>query len=192
MTIAFIDNFDSFTFNLVHYLEITGAKTKVFHNNELIKFQSEILECDGILIGPGPNTPEKSGELMLFLPVLIEMRMPILGVCLGQQALGEYFGMNLIHAKIPMHGKSSEITHNGIDIFIEIQSPMAVGRYHSLVVEQTEISRDNIEVLAQLNEEIMSIKHLELPILGVQFHPESVLTPMGQKIIENWVNSLIR
>ncbi len=192
MTIAFIDNFDSFTFNLVHYLEKAGAKTKVFNNGELFKFQSEILECEGVLIGPGPNTPYQSGELMLFLPVLIESGTPIFGICLGQQAIGEYFGMNLIHAKIPMHGKASEITHNRIGIFSGIHSPVAVGRYHSLILEQTVESSKNIDILGDCEGEIMSIQHMELPIVGVQFHPESVLTPMGQKIIDNWVNSLIR
>lgn len=191
MTIAFIDNFDSFTFNLVHYLEKAGAKTKVFNNGELFKFQSEILECDGILIGPGPNNPGQSGELMLFLPILIESGISIFGICLGQQAIGEYFGMNLIHAKTPMHGKASEITHNGNGIFNGIESPVAVGRYHSLILEQTIESVSDIEILANLNGEIMSIRHKELPVVGVQFHPESVLTPMGQKIIDNWVSSLI-
>ena len=192
MTIAFIDNFDSFTFNLVHYLENAGAKTRVFHNRELFEFQSEILECDGVLIGPGPNTPVQSGELLSLLPVLIDARIPILGVCLGQQAIGEYFGMNLKHAKIPMHGKSSEITHNGVGVFSEMLSPIAVGRYHSLIVEQTVKSFENIEILAHCEGEIMSIQHKELPISGVQFHPESVLTPMGQKIMDNWVSSLIQ
>jgi carbamoylphosphate synthase small subunit len=126
------------------------------------------------------------------MQVLIEARIPIFGVCLGQQAIGEYFGMNLKHAKIPMHGKASEITHNGIGIFNGIQSPIAVGRYHSLILEQTVESVNKIEILANINGEIMSIRHKELPIIGVQFHPESVLTPMGQKIIDNWISGLIR
>jgi anthranilate synthase/aminodeoxychorismate synthase-like glutamine amidotransferase len=189
--IAFIDNFDSFTFNLVHCLEKAGAKIKVYHNCELFEFQSQILKCNGVLIGPGPNTPKQSGELLTFLPVLIEARMPILGVCLGQQVIGEYFGMNLIHAKIPMHGKSSEITHNGVGVFSGIQSPIRVGRYHSLLLEQTVKSEENIEILAYYEGEIMSIQHKELPIVGVQFHPESVLTPLGQKILDNWISGLI-
>jgi anthranilate synthase component 2 len=192
VTIAFIDNFDSFTFNLVHYVENAGTKTKVFNNRELFKFQSEILECDGVLIGPGPNTPEQAGELLPFLPVLIESGMSVFGICLGQQAIGEYFGMNLIHANVPMHGKASEITHNGTSIFSGIQSPIAVGRYHSLILEETVESKKKIEILANLNGEIMSIQHKELPIMGVQFHPESVLTPMGQKIINNWIIGLTR
>ena len=192
MIIAFIDNFDSFTFNLVHYLEKAGVEIQVYHNCDLFKFQSEILKCNGVLIGPGPNTPEQSGELMSFLPILIGAKMPIFGVCLGQQAIGEYFGMNLEHAKIPMHGKSSEIVHNGLGIFRGIQSPIAVGRYHSLILEQTVESVNKIEILANINGEIMSIQHKELPIMGVQFHPESVLTPMGQKIINNWISGLNR
>ena len=190
MNIAFIDNFDSFTFNLVHYLEKAGAKVQLYHNCDLFKFQSEILNCNGVLIGPGPNTPEQSGELMSFLPILIQAPMPIIGVCLGHQALGQFFGMHLKHAILPMHGKSSVIKHLGIHIFKDIESPISVGRYHSLVVEQTKDSSPDIEVLAETNGEIMSIMHKELPIVGVQFHPESVLTPMGQKIIENWVIGL--
>ena len=190
MKIAFIDNFDSFTFNLVHYVENAGTNTAVFNNRELFEFQSEILECDGVLIGPGPNTPAHAGELLSFLPVLIEARIPIFGVCLGQQAIGEYFGMNLKHAKIPIHGKSSEIIHSGFGVFKGIQSPITVGRYHSLLVEQTLESVEKIEILAQVDGEIMAIRHTELPIQGVQFHPESVLTPMGQKIIDNWIIGL--
>ena len=190
MNIAFIDNFDSFTFNLVHYLEKAGAKIHVYHNCDLFKFQSEILKCNGVLIGPGPNTPEQSGELMRFLPILIQSQMPIIGVCLGHQALGQFFGMRLTHAILPMHGKSSEIKHSGIHIFKEIESPISVGRYHSLVVEQTNDSKLVIDVLAETKGEIMSIMHKQLPIVGVQFHPESVLTPMGQKILENWIKGL--
>ena len=192
MIIAFIDNFDSFTFNLVHYLEKAGVEIQVYHNCDLFKFQSEILQCNGVLIGPGPNTPEQSGELMSFLPILIGAKMPIFGVCLGQQAIGEYFGMNLEHAKIPMHGKSSEIVHNGLGIFNGIKSPISVGRYHSLLVEQTAESAEVIEILADADGEIMSLKHKGLPIVGVQFHPESVLTPLGQQIMDNWVSGLIR
>lgn len=189
MKIVFIDNFDSFTHNLIHYLKITGCEVVMYHHHELFSNQSSILESNGIVIGPGPNSPRNAGELMSFLPILIEKRMPILGICLGHQALGEYFGMKLSLAQRPMHGKSSEIDHDGKELFLGISTPMKIGRYHSLIVEQIECDSP-IEVLAEVNQEVMSFKHRELPIFGVQFHPESVLTPDGQQMIQNWVNLL--
>lgn len=190
MNIAFIDNFDSFTYNLVHYLENTGSNVLVFHNTQLFEKQDEIFKCKGVLIGPGPNTPSLSGELMPFLNLLFSKHIPVLGVCLGQQAIGEFFGMSLKHAQIPFHGKPSLINHSGTSIFLGLKNPMNVGRYHSLVVEQTKLSEQNIEILSRCNQEIMAMKHRELPVVGVQFHPESVLTTEGQKLIQNWITTL--
>lgn len=189
MKIVFIDNFDSFTYNLIHYLQNTGSEVVMFHHNELFQNENYILSADAIVIGPGPNSPKDAGELMQFIPKLIEHYKPILGICLGQQALGEYFGMELALAQFPMHGKTSEIQHGGKDLFQNLQNPMKVGRYHSLVVKPTNDS-DCIEVLAQINGEVMSIKHTKLPIWAVQFHPESVLTPEGQLLIQNWIELL--
>jgi len=189
LKIAFIDNFDSFTHNLIHYLLNTGSEVVMFHHNELLKNETDILNADAIVIGPGPNSPKDSGELMQFIPKLVENKKSILGICLGQQALGEYFNMNLSLAELPMHGKTSEIFHAEKELFEGIQNPMKVGRYHSLVVKPT-VNSTCIEILAEINGEVMSIKHKELPIWAVQFHPESVLTPEGQKLIQNWVNLL--
>lgn len=162
----------------------------MYHHHELMLNESEILMANAVVIGPGPNAPFDAGELMSFLPKLIENRMPILGICLGHQALGEYFGMKLTLANQPMHGKSSEMIHAGELLFQGIPSPMKIGRYHSLIVEKSE-NNVPIEILSEVNHEVMSFKHKELPIFGVQFHPESVLTPYGQKMIQNWVNSLM-
>ncbi len=189
MKIAFIDNFDSFTHNLIHYLQNTGSEVVMFHHNALFQNENNILSANAVVIGPGPNSPKDAGELMQFIPKLIASKKPILGICLGQQALGEYFGMELTLARLPMHGKTSEIQHVGTDLFHNIQHPMKVGRYHSLVVKPTNDS-SCIEVLAQVNEEVMAIKHTELPIWAVQFHPESVLTPDGQLLIQNWIDLL--
>jgi len=189
LKIVFIDNFDSFTHNLIHYLKITGCEVVLYHHHELFSNQTSILESNGVVIGPGPNSPDDAGELMDFIQVLTHVKMPILGICLGQQAIGQFFGMNLNLAKEPMHGKTSEIVHHGNPLFKNIESPMKVGRYHSLVVEPSVNSKD-IKILATVDQEIMSIQHNELPIWAVQFHPESVLTPNGQQLIQNWVDLL--
>jgi anthranilate synthase/aminodeoxychorismate synthase-like glutamine amidotransferase len=189
LKIAFIDNFDSFTFNLIHYFKNTGSEVELFHNHELFKNQEKILKANAVVIGPGPNTPNDAGELMSFIALLVEFKFPIFGICLGQQAIGQFFGMNLKLAKLPMHGKTSEIVHAQNSIFSEMRNPMKVGRYHSLIVEMTEHSTE-IEPIAHCESEIMAIKHVSLPICAVQFHPESVLTPVGQILIQNWVNLL--
>ncbi len=189
MKIAFIDNFDSFTFNLIHYFKNTGSEVELFHHNELFENQDKIFGANAVVIGPGPKTPIEAGELMPFLEVLVGRKFPILGICLGQQAIGQFFGMKLKLANLPMHGKTSLVEHVDGNIFLNIENPMKVGRYHSLVVEMTEISTE-IEPIATCNGEIMAIQHVQLPIFAVQFHPESVLTPQGQTLIQNWVNLL--
>ena len=189
MKIAFIDNFDSFTFNLIHYFKNTGIEVELVHNHELFKNQAKILNANAVIIGPGPKTPTEAGELMPFIDVLVSRKFPIFGICLGQQAIGQFFGMNLKLAKLPMHGKISFVEHAEGKLFLNLENPMKVGRYHSLVVEMTENSTE-IEPIAFCNGEIMAIQHVHLPIFGVQFHPESVLTPEGQTLIQNWVNLL--
>lgn len=189
MKVAFIDNFDSFTFNLVHYLKCADAEVVIFHNTELIENLDNISSCDAILIGPGPNTPHESGDLMIALPRFLDLNIPILGVCLGLQALGEFFGMKLKHAKTPIHGKPFAVNHCQTKLFKGIENPMIVGRYHSLILEETESSKNQIIVTAKTSdEEIMAIQHRVLPIEAVQFHPESVLTPEGQILISNWIS----
>ena len=161
----------------------------MYHNHELFVNQEKILNANAVVIGPGPNAPNDAAELMSFIGFLVESKFPILGICLGQQAIGQFFGMNLTHGKLPMHGKTSEIQHNQDCIFNGINIPMKVGRYHSLIVEMTDKS-NSIEPIASCEGEIMAIKHHTLPIYAVPFHPESLLTPEGQKLIQNWINLL--
>lgn len=187
--IGFIENFDSFSFNLVHYLRKGGAEVLVFENHELLLRWTELQNCDAFLIGPGPNEPENSGDLMTILPQLVNLGKPILGVCLGHQALGQYFGWKLRKAIEPVHGKYSNISHLGIGIFKGLPSVVQVGRYHSLVVDdKLQEGGDVLEVLARAeDQEIMAFQHRDGHIFGVQFHPESVLTPNGQELINNWL-----
>ena len=184
MNVAFIDNFDSFTYNLVHYLQLTGTVLRVFRNDELDEHINELLSSDAIVIGPGPNAPSDAGMLMNILPLLIEKNKPILGVCLGHQALGEMFGWQLKIAAAPVHGKSSLMRHVCNGLFNGLDNPMQIGRYHSLVVSPVD-GLNNLSVLEILGEDeigqIMAFKHRDLPIWGVQFHPESVCLITGLK-----------
>ncbi|GAB4334104.1 MAG: aminodeoxychorismate/anthranilate synthase component II [Flammeovirgaceae bacterium] len=184
--ILLLDNFDSFTYNLVDYLEQLGADCKVFRNNEPL--QNIILQdYDGLVLSPGPETPQKAGCLLEVLEYYYQ-KLPILGVCLGHQAIGEFFGAKLIKAHKPMHGKISSIYCKKDAIFQNLPQSFEVVRYHSLVLHQ--IPR-NLTVIAETNEkEVMAIHHYSLPIWGVQFHPEAILTQFGLEILKNWLNQV--
>ncbi|MEY4002301.1 MAG: hypothetical protein RIT07_343 [Bacteroidota bacterium] len=188
MKVLLIDNYDSFTWNLVHYLVLAGADVTVRQNDQISASDNLLSDYNGLLISPGPCTPQEAGNLM---PVLSETigKLPILGVCLGHQALGMHFGCRLVRAASPVHGKSSTIYHQGEGVFNGLKNPMQVGRYHSLVLESVKVDSP-LAVTALFEGEIMGIRHKYLPIQGVQFHPESVLTPQGQDLINNWVQSL--
>ncbi len=209
MKIAFIDNFDSFTFNLVHYLQKTGAELCVFRNDELHEnVINEILQFDAVIVGPGPNSPKDAGNLMDVLRLLVGNSKPILGVCLGHQALGELLGFQLKIAAAPVHGKSSIMRHSGEGIFSGIENPMQIGRYHSLIVApatsvnsassgtvpSTTLAQSSVPAVLEIHGtdelgQIMAFSHRTLPIWAVQFHPESVLTPEGQLLLNNWVDT---
>jgi anthranilate synthase/aminodeoxychorismate synthase-like glutamine amidotransferase len=188
MKVLLIDNYDSFTWNLVHYLVLAGAEVTVRYNDQISVAGNYTADFNGLLISPGPCTPQEAGNLM---PALSEAigKLPILGVCLGHQALGMYFGCRLVRAASPVHGKASTIHHHGEGVFNGLPNPMQVGRYHSLILESIE-EDSPLAVTAHCEGEIMGIRHKHLPIQGVQFHPESVLTPQGQDLINNWVKSL--
>jgi anthranilate synthase/aminodeoxychorismate synthase-like glutamine amidotransferase len=185
-----LDNYDSFTYNLVQYMGELGAEMVIRRNDELTPAEVERLAPDRILISPGPCTPQDAGisiELIRHF-AKAKRRVPILGVCLGHQAIGAAFGGNVVRAAKLMHGKTSEIAHDGKTIFQGIASTMTGTRYHSLIVSEDGLPQE-LEVSARTadGETIMALRHRELPIEGVQFHPESVLTTNGKKLIENFL-----
>lgn len=185
-----LDNYDSFTYNLVQYMGELGAEMVIRRNDELTPAEVEALHPERILISPGPCTPQDAGisiELIRHFATA-KRQVPILGVCLGHQAIGAAFGGNVVRAPKLMHGKTSEVDHDGRTIFAGIPSAMTCTRYHSLIVSDEGLPGE-LEVSARTSdgETIMALRHRELPIEGVQFHPESVLTLHGKKIIENFL-----
>ena len=186
--IVVIDNYDSFTYNLVHYLEDLDCQITVFRNDE---FDIEELEkFDKILLSPGPGIPDEAGLLKQVISTYAESKS-ILGVCLGQQAIGEVFGGSLINLEKVYHGVATNIKITNPDdvLFRDLPSEFEVGRYHSWVVSNDNFPNDLIITSIDENGQIMSLKHSKFDVRGVQFHPESVLTPNGKKILKNWVNS---
>jgi anthranilate synthase component 2 len=190
MKIAVIDNYDSFVFNLVRYLnEIENVETIVQRNDKID--YNEIDSCAAILLSPGPGIPSEAGSLIDIIDKY-HSEKPILGVCLGHQAIAEYFGAELKCIDIPMHGKSSQVKHQDEDeIFNSIPIEFTVGRYHSWSIEQQLPSKIVATAFSDDNE-IMAFKHTTLPLKGVQFHPESILTPHGRTMINNWVASILK
>ena len=181
-----IDNYDSFTYNLVQYLGELGAEPVVRRNDAITVAEALDGGYTGIVISPGPGTPRDAG---MTLQIIREVSgaVPILGVCLGHQAIGEAFGGRVIRAPKPVHGKASEVTHDGAGIFAGVPQPLAVGRYHSLIVERSTLPRE-LEITAQTRDGlIMGLRHKHLPVEGVQFHPESVLTSHGKKMLANFL-----
>jgi anthranilate synthase component 2 len=193
-----LDNYDSFTYNLVQYMGELGAEMVIRRNDELTPTEVEGLHPDRILISPGPCTPQEAGISIALLKHFAERqqaggpRVPILGVCLGHQAIGAAFGGNVVRAAKLMHGKTSEVQHDGRTIFEGIPSTMTCTRYHSLIVQQEGLP-EVLEVSARTADgdngesTIMALRHRSLPIEGVQFHPESVLTNHGRRLIENFL-----
>lgn len=185
-----IDNYDSFTYNLVQYLGELGEDVQVFRNDKITIPEIEALQPERIVISPGPCTPNEAG-ISLALIDHFKNQVPILGVCLGHQSIGQTFGGRIIHAKRVMHGKLSRIHHNNTDVFDGLTNPFTATRYHSLVVAHDTLP-DCLELTAWTEEdggsiEIMGLRHRELPIYGVQFHPESILTDHGHQLLKNFL-----
>jgi len=182
--VLFIDNFDSFTYNLVDDFCKRDCQAKVYRADteldELKRVAGEF-EPDLLVISPGPGTPDTAGVSLAALDYFKD-KLPIFGVCLGHQVIVRYFGGKVGHAPKPMHGKPSRVTHNGEGIFAGVENPLQAGRYHSLCALEMP---DCLEMTAEFESVVMGVRHKELPIFGVQFHPESILTPAGGKIIEN-------
>ena len=181
-----IDNYDSFTFNLVQYLGELGAEVKVVRNDEVGVSEIEALAPSHIVLSPGPCTPNEAGVTLETIKRLAG-RVPILGVCLGHQAIGQAFGGKVVRAKQVMHGKVSRVRHDGRGVFKQIENPFVATRYHSLVVERDSLP-DCLEVTAQSEDgEIMGLRHRALPVEGVQFHPEALLTDHGHRMLKNFI-----
>ena len=182
-----IDNYDSFTYNLVQYLGELGQDVKVVRNDEMPVDAIERLGAERIVISPGPCTPNEAGVSVELIKRLAG-RVPILGVCLGHQAIGQAFGGRIVHAKTLMHGKVSPIHHAGKSVFAGLPSPFNATRYHSLAIERASCPAE-LEVTAWTEDgEIMGVRHRELPVEGVQFHPESILTEHGHALLRNFTS----
>ncbi len=185
MQILVINNFDSFVFNLVDYLKRLSAECTVLNNDQIDLTQ--IKKYDGVLISPGPGTPEGAGASIEVAKKCAELRKPLLGICLGHQAIGVAFGGIVERAPELLHGKTSEVTHNNSGVLQNIASPFTATRYHSLIIKSNSLPQQ-LEVNAKSESGIiMAIKHRTLPIEGVQFHPEAILTEYGYQIIGNWL-----
>jgi anthranilate synthase component 2 len=183
-----IDNYDSFTYNLVQYLGELGQDVRVYRNDEINLAKVAELKPRYIVISPGPCTPNEAG---ISVPLINEFadKIPILGVCLGHQSIGQAFGGNIIHAKQLMHGKTSLIHHNNVGVFKDLPSPYTATRYHSLVIERETIP-DCLEITAWTEDgEIMGVRHRTLAVEGVQFHPESILTEYGHELLDNFLKA---
>ncbi len=182
-----LDNYDSFTYNLVHLLHAVGAEVTVRRNRDVTPAEVLALRPAGILLSPGPSRPERAGCLCALVRAGAEARVPMLGVCLGHQAIGQVFGATVTHARHVMHGKVSEIAHDGRGLFAGLPNPFRAVRYHSLALDPATIP-PCLEVTARAEDgEVMGIRHRDLPIEGVQYHPESILTEAGKLQLANFV-----
>ena len=185
--ILMIDNYDSFTYNLVQYLGVLGSKVEVHRNDKITLDEIESMKPERIVISPGPGTPQSAG-ITISMIERFHSKLPILGVCLGHQAIGAAFGGRVLHAARIMHGKTSEISHDGKGVFRDLPDPITATRYHSLAVERKSLP-SCLEVSAEAEDgEIMGLRHREYPVEGIQFHPESILTKEGMNILRNFLN----
>ena len=181
-----IDNYDSFTYNLVHYLGDLGARCTVHRNDQITVDEAMALKPDGIVLSPGPCTPNEAGICMDLIKAATKAQVPLFGVCLGHQAIGQVYGGVVRRAGAPVHGKTDEIGHDGRGVFAGLPDPFTATRYHSLVVD--EALPERLELSAWNSAGIvMGVRHRELPVHGVQFHPESILTTVGLELLRNFL-----
>ena len=182
-----IDSYDSFVYNLVQYLGELGAEPVTVRTDQVTVDEALALGADAVLVSPGPGRPENSGIICEAIHAFGERGIPVLGVCLGHQAIGHVFGAHVVRAPELMHGKTSEVEHDGAGVFHELPTPLMVTRYHSLVIEPESVP-DELEVSATTADgTVMGVRHRELPIHGVQFHPESILTAGGHDLLRNFL-----
>jgi para-aminobenzoate synthetase component 2 len=182
-----VDNYDSFVFNIVQYLQQLGAEVVVKRNDEVNA--NSINEFDGVLLSPGPGTPEDAGACIEIVNAAIEKQKPLLGVCLGHQAIGAALGGKVSRAPELLHGKTSQVQHKNEGVFKDLKSPFRATRYHSLAIENPNFPNDLTITATTESGVIMGIKHTIAPLEGVQFHPESVLTEGGHKLLANWLST---
>lgn len=185
--ILVVDNYDSFVFNIVQYLQQLGAEVVVKRNDEVNA--SSINEFDGVLLSPGPGTPEDAGACIEIVNAAIEKQKPLLGVCLGHQAIGAALGGKVSRAPELLHGKTSQVQHKNEGVFKDLKSPFRATRYHSLAIENPNFPNDLTITATTESGVIMGVKHKTAPIEGVQFHPESVLTEGGHRLLANWLET---
>jgi para-aminobenzoate synthetase component 2 len=185
--ILVVDNYDSFVFNLVQYLQQLGAEVVVKRNDEVNA--NSINEFDGVLLSPGPGTPEDAGACIEIVNAAIEKQKPLLGVCLGHQAIGAAMGGKVSRAPELLHGKTSQVQHKNEGVFKDLKSPFRATRYHSLAIENPNFPNDLTITATTESGVIMGVKHKTAPIEGVQFHPESVLTEGGHRLLANWLQT---
>jgi para-aminobenzoate synthetase component 2 len=185
--ILVVDNYDSFVFNLVQYLQQLGAEVVVKRNDEVNA--ESINGFDGVLLSPGPGTPEDAGACIEIVNAAIEKQKPLLGVCLGHQAIGAALGGKVSRAPELLHGKTSQVQHKNEGVFKDIKSPFRATRYHSLAIETPSVPKELLVTATTESGVIMGVKHKSAPIEGVQFHPESVLTEGGHQLLANWLKS---
>ncbi|ADE54874.1 anthranilate synthase component II [Coraliomargarita akajimensis] len=182
-----IDNYDSFTYNLVQYFGELGVEQQVFRNDAITVDEALALKPERVMISPGPCSPAEAGVSLAMIEAFAG-KVPLLGVCLGHQSIGHHFGGQVVRAENLMHGKTSPVTHRDTDIFKGLPNPMTATRYHSLIVDRESLP-DCLEVTAETEAgEIMGLAHKELPVWGVQFHPESIATQQGMKMLENFLS----
>ena len=185
--VTLIDNYDSFTFNLVHYLGELGAEVSVWRNDEITVADTLAAKPDAIVLSPGPCTPNEAGVCLDLVRCASETT-PMLGVCLGHQAIGQAFGGEVVRAPAPMHGKVSRISHNARGLFHGLNGPFQATRYHSLVIERTSAPAE-LEIAAESDDGlVMSVEHRDRPVFGVQFHPESIASEHGRQILRNFLD----
>ena len=188
--IFILDNYDSFTYNLYQYMGIFNDDIKVVRNDKITIEEIKVLAPERIVLSPGPKSPKEAGICIDAVREFYD-KIPILGICLGHQSIGEAFGATVSYAKKIFHGKQSEITHTGDSVFTGIDSPIKVARYHSLAVKKEGLP-DCLRILAETDDgEIMAMRHKEYPVVGLQFHPESIYTEHGKRMLENFINGVV-
>jgi para-aminobenzoate synthetase component II len=181
-----VDNYDSFVYNLVQYLGQLGVEVTVRRNDAVMPDELDALGVDGVLLSPGPGVPEDAGSSMAFVTACAARGLPLFGVCLGHQAIGAAFGAPVVRAPELLHGKTSEIVHDGTGVLAGLPSPFVATRYHSLAIEQAALPPEILVTGRTASGVVMALRHASLPIDGVQFHPESVLTQGGHRMVANW------